>query len=94
MAGLAHHWRPKGTLSDLLTQAWHHIASPLSSMMARVDASQSIAAHRGPELLPETRSLERYPLFSGIDVEPLSAQETDQGHPELARDVNGKAARG
>jgi hypothetical protein len=54
MAGLAHHWRPKGTLSDLLTQAWHHIASPLSSMLARVDASQSIAAHRGPKLLPET----------------------------------------
>jgi hypothetical protein len=54
MAGLAHHWRPKGTLNNLLTQAWHHIASPLSSMLARVDASQSIASHRGPELLPET----------------------------------------
>ena len=30
------------------------IASLLSSMLARVDASQSIASHRGPELLPET----------------------------------------
>ena len=29
-------------------------AGLLSSMLARVDALQSIASHRGPELLPET----------------------------------------
>jgi alpha/beta superfamily hydrolase len=30
------------------------IASPLYSMLARIHASQSIASHRGSELLPET----------------------------------------